>query len=78
MMKDIQEKRLENELALLQESIIPSKFRRLKNDEYYIDVMLPKEMVDSSGVVMDIGFLIHIVSNFPFNQPKVYCKTPVG
>ena len=34
MMRDIQEKRVETELALLQESISPSKFKKINKEEY--------------------------------------------
>ncbi len=75
MMKDIKEKRIENELALLQNSSIPSKFKKINKEEYYIDVTLPG--IENETIKSDITFLIHMVPNFPFNQPKVYCKTPV-
>ena len=77
-MKDIQEKRIENELNLIKNSAIPSKFKKINKEEYQIEVTLPFKMIESDLITNDIVFLIQMVANFPFNQPKVYCKTPVN
>jgi hypothetical protein len=78
MMRDIQEKRVETELALLQESIIPSKFKKINKEEYYIEVFVPAVLVEHENIKTDINFLIHMLPNFPFSQPRVYCKTQVN
>jgi len=75
-MKEIQEKRIENELSILKNSLI--NIKKVNKEEYFIDVTLPHKIVDSQSVTTDINFLIHMVANFPFNQPRVYCKTPVN
>jgi ubiquitin-protein ligase len=82
MMKEIQDKRLERgnkkitqEIALLEESTYPVKQKKIAKGEYHIEVEIKvniQELEDKK-----ITFLIHIVSNFPFNPPKVYCKTGV-
>ncbi len=76
-MKEIQEKRIENEISLTQHSIIPSKFKKINKEEYHIEVSVPYNLIENESVKTDIVFLIHMVPNFPFSQPKVYCKTPV-
>jgi ubiquitin-protein ligase len=77
-MKDLQDKRIENELSLMQNSSIPSKFKKINKDEYNIEVTVPYKMIESELATNDIVFLIHVISNFPLNQPKVFCKTPVN
>lgn len=77
-MKDIQEKRVENEVSLLEHSLIPTKVKKINKDEYYIEVFVPFKQIAVGSITLDINFAIHMVPNFPFNQPKVYCKTPVN
>lgn len=81
MMKDIQEKRIENELSLIQESPIPNKFKKIDRDEYQIDVKIPtnkiEELKDEKNYEQEIRFIILMGPNYPFNQPKVYCKSEV-
>lgn len=78
MIRDIQEKRIETELELLQESIIPTKYKKISKDEYYIDVYVPFSLIEHENIKSDINFLIHMQPNFPFSQPRVYCKSQVS
>lgn len=74
-MKDIQEKRLNKELMLLEGS--PYFYRILKKiskEELYIELSYPNPSEEGS----DIIFIIHICSNFPFTSPKLFCKTQVS
>lgn len=77
MMKDIQEKRIENELNLVKSLNYPHKIKKQNKDEYYIDIAFPSSEFNSEFIQNDISFLIHILPNFPFSQPRVFCKTHV-
>jgi ubiquitin-protein ligase len=77
MMKEIQEKRIENELSLLKESKMPYKLKKINKEEYQIEVSLPSDRLSNENIKKDIIFLIHMLPNFPFNSPQVFCKSPV-
>lgn len=77
-MKEIQEKRIENELSLLQESKIPCKFKKIGKEDYLIDVTVPSILLKNDSIKKDINFLIHMLPNFPFTAPQVFCKSPVN
>lgn len=74
-MKEIQDKRLENELK----SLMSEKTTEIKIDidkdnrnEYYIDITIPKLL---SLEQMDINVLLIVKQNYPFTPPKLYFKT---
>ena len=78
-MKTLQEKQLEDELKTLiqNNSLIPTKTQRIKKDEYYITITITPTLLSASNIKIekDIIFLLHIVHNYPFNPPKLYCLT---
>ena len=78
-MKTLQEKQLEDELKTLVQnnSLIPTKTQRIKKDEYYITITITPPLLSASKIKIekDITFLLHIVHNYPFNPPKLYCLT---
>lgn len=78
-MKTLQEKQLEDELKTLVQnnSLIPTKTQRIKKDEYYITITITPPLLSASNIKIekDITFLLHIVHNYPFNPPKLYCLT---
>jgi ubiquitin-protein ligase len=77
MMKNIQEKRIENELNLIKNLEIKTQAKKLNKDEYYITAIIPNKMIENIETEEDVNVLIHIKMNFPLNPPKVYFKTPV-
>lgn len=74
-MKEIQEKRLESELTLLSSAILPTKYKKINKEEYLVETQVPANLAEN--VNNDITFIIQMGPNFPFNQPRVFCKTPV-
>ena len=75
-MKDIQEKRIEKELELLESS--PYFYRiskKVSKEEMYIELIYqhPYETVAPS-----IIFVVHLVANYPFNNPRIFCKSQVS
>ncbi len=77
-MKEIQEKRIENELSILQELNIPCRFKKLNKEEYLIDISVPYTLLSNDNIQKDINFVIHMLPNFPFNPPQVFCKSTVN
>lgn len=79
MMKEIQEKRIENELKSIinNDNEINCTYKKIAKDEYYIEITVPRKLIEDSNMHSDVSFLIHMVPNFPFNQPRVYCRTSV-
>ena len=75
-MKDIQEKRIEKELSLLENC--PYFYRiskKISKEEMFIELIY-KHPFDEQAA--NIIFVIHLVSNYPFNTPRVFCKSPVS
>ena len=71
-MKEIQEKRLENELKFIKESSneITKKIIKLNtNSEYQIEITIPPSL---SKCPNDIKLLLLVSNNYPFNPPKLY------
>ena len=71
-MKEIQEKRLENELKFIKESSneITKKIIKLNtNSEYQIEITIPPSLSKCSN---DIKLLLLVSNNYPFNPPKLY------
>jgi hypothetical protein len=77
MMKNIQEKRIENELTLIKNLSINPHIKKINKEEYYITVTIPNAMIDHIEIPDDVNVVIHIGANFPLNSPKVYIKTTV-
>lgn len=77
MMKNIQEKRIENELAMIKNLSIKTLIKKINKEEYYITVTIPNNMIDHIEMGDDVNVVIHIGNNFPLNAPKVYVKTAV-
>lgn len=74
-MKDIQEKRIEKELQLLGES--PYFYRiskKISKDEMFIELVYNHPFDEEAQAII---FVIHLVSNYPFNTPRVFCKSAV-
>lgn len=75
-MKEIQEKRIEKELFLLQETKYFNKiFKKVSKDELFIE--LSYENPDTAKTTDTISFILHMGPNYPFNCPQVFCKTGV-
>ena len=75
-MKEIQEKRLENELKFIKESNnnnISNKITKLNTEgEFQVDITIqPSSTIYSNNI--HLVLIIH--KNFPFNPPKLYFKT---
>ena len=71
-MKEIQEKRLENELKFIKESSneITKKIIKLNtNSEYQIEITIPPSL---SKCPNDIKLLLLVSNNYQFNPPKLY------
>ena len=80
MMKNIQEKRIENELSLIK-NLQPSykiQIKKLNKEEYYITVTISNTLVEHLETSEDINVLIHLGVNFPINPPIVYLTTAVN
>ncbi len=76
-MKNIQEKRIDNELTLIKNLSIKTQIKKLNKEEYYITVIIPNSMIDYAEISDDVNVVIHLGANFPLNAPKVYVKTAV-
>lgn len=75
-MKDIQEKRIEKELQLLEES--PYFYRvskKVSKEEMYIELVYAHPFDEEAPGII---FVLHLVANYPFNTPRVFCKSPVS
>lgn len=79
MMKNIQEKRIENELSLIKnlQSSHKIQIKKLNKEEYYITVNISNKLVENIETIEDIQVLIHLGTNFPLNAPRVYLTTAV-
>jgi ubiquitin-protein ligase len=78
-MKDIQEKRIEKELYLLENC--PYFYRiskKINKEEMYIDLIYNTTEEEEQEKQKPIIFVIHLVANYPFNTPRVFCKSPVS
>lgn len=73
-MKDIQEKRLENEIKFLTESQseIQKTIKKISKDEYHVNITIPSSL---SKFALDIELLLLIQKNYPFNPPKLFFIT---
>jgi ubiquitin-protein ligase len=78
MMKEIQEKRIENEISLLNSINKSIRLKKFNKDEYYIDITIPVQIQTDEETFSntEVVFLIHLPHNYPINPPKLYCKTP--
>jgi len=89
-MKEIQEKRIESEIQSLQSNQFFNKIsKKVSYEEMMIDLkyllnkesntVLTESQADTiSGkkdTIEEILFSIHILPNFPFSSPRVYCKS---
>lgn len=75
-MKEIQEKRIEKELFLLQETKFYDKvFKKVSKDEMFIELVYDNPDVNKTSD--SISFILHMGPNYPFNSPQVFCKTGV-
>lgn len=75
-MKDIQEKRIEKELILIESSPFYSKIhKKISKDEMYIELVY-KHPLDSK--CDNIIFFIQLTQNYPFNPPRLFCKSAVS
>lgn len=75
-MKDIQEKRIEKELLLIESSPFFSKIhKKISKDEMYIELAYNNPIDSKSD---KIYFLIHLTQNYPFNPPRLFCKSAVS
>ena len=77
MMKEIQDQRVENELAILKGSKFPSKLNQINTDEYKLEVSIPAKFIQNENIQKDVNFVIHMLPNYPLSSPRVYCKSPV-
>lgn len=73
-MKDIQEKRLENEIKVVTESKseIKRTVKKISKDEYQIDITIPTTLTKNA---LDIELRMLIQKNYPFNPPKLFFIT---
>lgn len=74
-MKEIQHKRIENELKFIQEnktSEIKIQIRKMLKDEYCIAITIPHSI---SLAEIGINLSLYILNNYPFVPPKLYFKT---
>ena len=73
-MKDIQEKRLEKEISNLESS--PYFYRiskKISKEEMFIELIYKHpNLPDEPSIV----FVLQVLLNYPFNPPRVYCKSP--
>lgn len=88
-MKEIQEKRIESELSALQSNQFFSKISKKVSYEemmidlkYLFDKQTNKVLTETEGDITgktesleEVVFSIHILPNFPFSSPRVYCKS---
>lgn len=75
-MKDIQEKRIEKELSLLENS--PFFYRiskKISKEEMFIELVYKHPFEEEAPSII---FVVHLVANYPFNTPRVFCKSPVS
>jgi hypothetical protein len=61
---------------LLENSNIPIKLKKISKEEYYIELSINRNTINDT-LDTNITVVIHMQPNFPFNQPRVICKTPV-
>lgn len=74
-MKEIQEKRIEKEISLIEQSQYFYRVaKKISKDEYYFEFKFnyPDEINKE-----EIIFILHMCNNYPFNPPKLYCKSAV-
>ena len=73
-MKDIQEKRLENEIKVVTESKSDIKrvVKKISKEEYQIDITIPTTLTKNA---LDIELRMLIQKNYPFNPPKLFFIT---
>jgi len=76
-MKEIQEKRIESELANLKKSNVQYKSKKLNKDEYLIDVIIPENIFENENIKREISLQIQMLPNFPINAPRVFFRSPV-
>jgi ubiquitin-protein ligase len=78
-MKSLQEKQVESELKAISTNCTTIRYtiQKTGGDEYYIHITIPVSLLMSSPFEFrsDIKFLLHLVHNYPFNPPKLFCLT---
>ena len=74
-MKEIQEKRYEKEIAMLEENkYFYRTAKKASKEEYYFELSYKHPDEKSTEPII---FILHMCLNFPFNPPKLYCKSSV-
>lgn len=71
-MKEIQEKRIENEVNQLQEN--PFFYRIIKKISFE-EMMIELKYTHPEEGKDDIFFILHMLPNYPFVPPRLYCKS---
>jgi ubiquitin-protein ligase len=72
-MRDIQDRRIEKEIDLLDQLPVQHKYKKVKED-YHIEITITNPDINEQT----ISFVIQVGDNFPFVQPKIFCKTSVN
>lgn len=74
-MKEIQEKRIQKEISILETTVFFERIqKKISKDEMYIDLSCKHPYMENES----ISFILHVCSNYPFNPPKLFCKSPVN
>ena len=75
-MKEIQEKRIEKEILQLEENKYYYRTtKKISKEEYYFELSYTHPDENNTESII---FILHLCPNFPFNSPKLYCKSSVS
>ena len=82
--KEFIQKNLESCLKISKENnSIVIYYKPIKSDEYLINIIFQKDyfkqkIINKIKIETDIFFILHIVHNFPINQPRLFCLTSLS